>query len=100
MNKPSYYSILPAEVRYDSNLTANAKLLYSEITALTNANGYCYATNGYFANLYGKSKVTISKWVRELAENNYISVEFTYKEGTKEIDNRYITILKGGIKKS
>jgi hypothetical protein len=98
MNKPSYYSILPAEVRYDSNLTANAKLLYSEITALTNANGYCYATNGYFANLYGKSKVTISKWVRELAENNYISVEFTYKEGTKEIDNRYITILKGGIK--
>ena len=81
-SKPSYYSILPAEVRYDTNLTANAKLLYSEITALTNATGYCYATNGYFANLYGKSKVTISKWIRELAENNYIQIEFTYREGT------------------
>ena len=97
-SKPSYYSILPAEVRYDTNLTANAKLLYSEITALTNATGYCYATNGYFASLYGKSKVTISKWIRELAENNYIQIEFTYREGTKEIDHRYITILKGGIK--
>jgi hypothetical protein len=96
--KPNYYAIISAEVRYDKNLTANAKLLYAEITALLNMNGECFATNKYFSNLYSKSIVTISKWVSELVANGYVSTYYTYKEGTKEIDRRYISIIKGGIK--
>ena len=96
--QPNYYAIISAEVRYDKNLTANAKLLYAEITALLNMNGECFATNRYFSNLYGKSVVTISKWISELVANGYVSTTYTYKEGTKEIDRRYISILKGGIK--
>ena len=98
--KPNYYAIISAEVRYDKDLTANAKLLYAEITALLNMNGECFATNKYFSNLYGKSIVTISKWISELVANGYISTYYTYKEGTKEIDRRYISILKGGIKEN
>ena len=45
MEQPSYYSILTANVRYDKELKANEKLLFSEITALSNRNGYCHATN-------------------------------------------------------
>ena len=96
--KPNYYAIISAEVRYDKNLSANAKLLYGEITCLTNENGFCFATNKYFADLYEKSKVTISKWISELVVSGYISTSYTYKEGSKEIDKRYISILKGGIK--
>tara|TARA_R110000851_G_scaffold199641_1_gene350748 strand:- start:165 stop:812 length:648 start_codon:yes stop_codon:yes gene_type:complete len=97
---PSYYAILSAEVRYDNNLKANSKLLYAEITALCNMNAECFATNRYFANLYGKSKGAISGWISELVKNGYIKVHYVYKEGSKEIQYRYITILKGGIKEN
>ena len=33
--KPTYYAVINAKVRYDNRLTANAKLLYGEITCLT-----------------------------------------------------------------
>ena len=96
--KPNYYAILTSEVRYNQNLTPNAKLLYAEITALINMNGVCFASNNYFAKLYGKTKTTVSKWVSELAKEGFVEVSFTYKEGSKEIDNRYIKII-GGIDK-
>ena len=97
--KPNYYAILTSEVRYNENLTPNAKLLYAEITALINMNGECFASNKYFADLYGKSKTTISKWVSELVKEGFVEVKLTYKEGTKEINKRYISILKGGLRK-
>lgn len=94
--KPNYYAIIPAEVRYDSGLKDKAKLLYAEITALANKTGCCYASNKYFADLYGVSTTTISLLIKNLVESGYIESEIIYKEGTKEILNRYLRILKGG----
>jgi hypothetical protein len=105
--KKSYYAIIPAFVRYDQNLTANAKLLYGEITALCNEKGYCFAQNKYFADLYGVSNVSISKWINQLKDYGYIKIKMIYKEDSKQIETRemYITnfneVLKessGGIK--
>ena len=98
MNKPNYYAIIPAEVRY-ADITPNAKLLYAEITALLQMNGVCFASNKYFSDLYNKNKVTISRWISELSKKGFIKITFTYKDGSKEIANRYIQICKEGINK-
>lgn len=88
----NYYAIIPANVRYDQDLTANAKLLYGEITALCNERGYCWASNSYFAELYKVSKNTASRWIQQLIEKGYIESEMHYKEGSKEVESRILTI--------
>ena len=99
-DSPSFYAIIPANVRYDKNLKANEKLLYGEITALCNLKGYCWSKNLYFANLYSVSKNTISIWINDLKKYDYIDVDMIYKEGTKEIEDRYIRIKVGCITKN
>ena len=71
---PSYYAIIPADVRYDSELTANEKLMYGEISSLCHKEGYCYCSNGYFSELYGATKDSVSRWIRHLAKRGYIRV--------------------------
>ena len=93
----NFYAIIPAFVRYDKDLQPNAKLLYGEITALTNEKGFCWAENEYFANLYNVSKTSISKWISSLIKKQYITSEIVYKQGTKEIEHRYLRIVGGGI---
>lgn len=89
--KPSYYAIIPAEVRY-SKLKPNAKLLYGEITALSSKEGYCFATNNYFAKLYDVTKNTISLWVSQLNKEGFITVELI-KKG-EQITERRLGIIK------
>lgn len=91
MEQPNYYAIIPAEVRY-SDLKPNAKLLYGEITCLTNTRGYCFASNNYFAKLYGVSKNTVSTWVSQLREAGFITIEIIYKD--KQVIERRIGITK------
>lgn len=73
--QPSYYSIITANVRYDNRLTDSEKLLFAEITSLSNKYGYCTASNGYFAKLYEVTKVTVSRRIANLKECGYLHVE-------------------------
>ncbi len=43
-NKPNFYAILPATVRYDERLNAIQKLFYAEISALSTKEKRCWAT--------------------------------------------------------
>jgi len=97
--KPNYYAIIPAEVRYSKVLTPNAKLLYAEITALCNMNGKCTASTQYFCRLYEVSRGAVQNWLKMLDDNGYIDRTVIYKQGTKEIMHRYINIKdKGSVK--
>ena len=92
MEKPNFYGIMPANVRYDKNLKPMEKILYTEITALSNKEGYCFASNSYFGELYEVNKKTVSTWVNNLEKQGYIKIVLIYKQGTKEITERRIYI--------
>lgn len=105
-NKPNFWSVMPASVRYDSRLRPNAKILYSEITALSNKSGFCTATNEYFSELYSLSKTTVSQLISELAKYGYIRVDII-RNDNKAIEERRIfcaeehaPFLYGGISKN
>lgn len=89
-DKPNYYAVIPADVRYDEDLRANAKLLYGEITALANKTGFCYASNNYFARLYKVDPSAISKWVKDLQDKEYIIID--YLKEKESIKSRIIKI--------
>lgn len=79
---------MDADVRYDSRLSSTAKVLMVEISALTNKEGYAWATNQYFADTFNISKSQVSRIIRQLAECGYINV-YLNPGG-----DRYITITR------
>ena len=99
-DKPNYYAVIPSNVRYDNELVPNEKLMYGEITALTNKQGECWATNKYFSELYKVHINTVSNWIQHLKNKGYISTEIIYKEDKKTIEKRIIKISGEPIKKN
>ncbi|MFI3166186.1 MAG: helix-turn-helix domain-containing protein [Bacillota bacterium] len=92
MNK-NYYAIIPATVRYNKKLSANVKLLYAEITALSNERGFCWATNKYFADFFGVDARTVQRWLKTLADEKCIKINITRDKKTNAVQSRTITLF-------
>lgn len=90
-NKVGYYSIIPSKILYNKELKANEKLLYAMITSLACKEGYCFATNNYFAEELGVHPKTVSSWISDLRDKNYIEVKILRNEN-KQIIKRKIYI--------
>ncbi len=75
--KPGYYAILPAAIRYDKRVTALGRLLYAELTALANRDGYAWASNKYFADLYDVTPRWITEIISQLKKLGHIRCEYT-----------------------
>lgn len=90
-NKVGYYSVIPSKILYNKELKANEKLLYAMITSPAYKEGYCFATNNYFAEELGVHPKTVSSWISDLRDKNYIKVEMVRKEN-KQIIQRKIYI--------
>ena len=89
-NNKNYYTIIPSVVRYDKRLKPLSKLIYGEITALTNDKGYSWANNNYFAEIYSVSKDTISRAIRQLEEYNYIKCIYDKSKQNNEKRKIYL----------
>lgn len=74
-DKPAYYGILPACVRYDTSIPPMARIMYAEVSALSNKDGFCSAGNRYFADLYNVTTVTVSRWFSQMEKAGHFYIE-------------------------
>lgn len=79
----SYYAVIPANVRYDRRLKPIERLLYGEITALTNKEGFCFAKNNYFSQLYECTTRAVRMYLNHLQECGYITILVENKNSRK-----------------
>ena len=86
--KPAYWAVIPAGIRYDEELRPNAKLIYAEISAMSDATGFCWATNRYLADLFGLTKNTVSELVAQLAERGYVRLEIVKGDNGNIVERR------------
>lgn len=73
--KPGYWAVIPAAVRYDEVIGPSEKLLYGEISALTGKDGYCWASNEYFSRLFRITPRSVQRQIRALHNAGYIRIE-------------------------
>lgn len=87
VERPSYFSVIPAAVRYDQDISANAKLIYSEIAALIGPEGFCYASNAYLASPYEFTEEAVSRMITKLIKAGHIIRELD-KDASGQIIRR------------
>ena len=90
LKSAAYYAIIPASVRYHQQLSANAKLLYGEISALTTREGYCFASNQYFADLYQVTPRSIIRMINQLETCGFIRTQEERDPSTGRVRGRRI----------
>ena len=88
MNFNKYLKI-PMFLADDKNIGHSGKLLYARLLLLTYKEGYCYADNSYLGNLIGVGSRRITKLLKELSDNNYITMEYKHKFQRKIYINKY-----------
>lgn len=85
-----YYSIVNKDYMSSNGLNSLDKLLLIHITALCYKEGYCYATNRFFAEIYGYDRKTISRAISKLVDKKIIDSRLEYNN--MNLSKRYLSL--------
>lgn len=88
----SFFLLITQDVLFNKDLTDFQKLLYAAITGLCKKEGYCWASNAYFAKLFGKGHSQVEAGIKKLEDLGFIKREIVYKR--KEDKNGNIIVTK------
>lgn len=72
--KGGQFAIIWVDLLYEDSVPATAKLLYGEIYRLSNADGWCDASNEVFCDLLGCSENTVRNLLKALVRVGQISI--------------------------
>lgn len=89
---PNFFTQIPSYVMSSKELNSTDKCVYGVIYTMLNVTHKCFMSNERIGNEIGLSKKTISKTLTKLSRAGLLNIKLTYKNGTKEVDKRYITL--------
>jgi len=89
MDSPHHLRIIPGPVYNDKTLSISCRFFFGEVYALIGDEGYCWAGNAYFAEVFDTSHDTISRWLRELKSAGHIYVD-VIRDEKKQVSQRHI----------
>jgi len=87
------FTQMPHSLMSDKDLTDQDKLTLGLILSWVKNNKECFMGNEYIAERLGITKNAASIRVLRLEKIGCIKLNYTYKEGKKEVDKRIITLL-------
>ena len=76
-----YYINIPSKVLKNRDLKFRSKILYGEISRLSQKDGYCYASNKYLGELLGIHEKSVSRLIKELISANLVKMTETSECG-------------------
>lgn len=78
------------------NISLGAKIILQETMSLSREEGYIWADNSYFMELYNISNKSVSRYIKELSDKEYIVVSGTNQHRKIHLsETRNIDILPG-----
>lgn len=87
------FTQIPHSLMSNKDLTDQDKLTLGVILSFIKNGKECYIGNDTLGHILGISKNAASSRVSRLQKIGCISLRYTYKDGKKEVDKRYITLL-------
>ena len=82
---------MPRCIWLNNELKPSEKMLLTEINSL-DTQKECFASNDHFTTFLNVSKGRVSQMISHLRNLGYINVRITYKQDSKQIDKRVITV--------
>lgn len=73
------YLKIPMSLADDLSIGHSSKMLYGRLLLLSYKEGYCYADNSYLGKLIGVGSRRITYLLKELSDNNYITMEYKHR---------------------
>lgn len=89
---PAYFIQVPLDMLSSYDLTPTDYLVFGQIYTMLNVTQKCFMSNANMGKKLGIKANTVQKSVSKMKKLGLIETSLIYKEGSKEVDKRFITL--------
>lgn len=89
---PAYFIQVPLDMLSSYDLTPTDYLVFGQIYTMLNVTQKCFMSNANMGKKLGIKANTVQKSVSKMKKLGLIETNLIYKDGSKEVDKRFITL--------
>lgn len=94
---PNYFIQVPLDLLKDYDLTPTDYLVFGQIYTMLNVTQKCFLSNANMGDKLGIKPNTVQKSISKMKKLGLIETNLIYKDGSKEVDKRFITLTPHGV---